>query len=200
MLSAFSSAHAPHSRIASLHLRNAVHPGTGFARRIMAKDDQYAWVSNIVVEGKHLRAVMKGNISLRDLKFTTRMWLNLVCTRLIPFKNTTHISVELANMAHEYNAQLFRLDKVIPSMIQHAVKEAMKPVVGKLGNFYAWVDILKNGVVVLRKEMDSQNAMVLPMDLDINLLVIASESPSMERCPLNDCPIRVNPTESATTK
>ncbi|MCD9638365.1 hypothetical protein HAX54_022265 [Datura stramonium] len=132
---------------------------------------------------------MKGDISCQDLKFEAQIWLYLVCTKLIPSKNTTHVSIEaeevfdlaikrdkdspaikkkklipgisasptpevssntqapplpprnvstmtrgllkLAHMAYDHNAQLFKLAKIIPSMIQHAIKVVMKPVVEK---------------------------------------------------------------------
>ncbi|MCE3215969.1 hypothetical protein HAX54_004222 [Datura stramonium] len=63
---------------------------------------------------------------------------------------------------------LVKLAKVIPSMIHHAIKAVMKPVVDKLGNLCAWVDILESDVAALRKEMEIWNAMVPPMGVDLN--------------------------------
>ncbi|MCD9642624.1 hypothetical protein HAX54_029509, partial [Datura stramonium] len=48
--------------------------------------------------------------------------------------------LKMAQMAHAYNAQLVKLAKVIPPMIQQAIKKAMKLVVDKLGSLCARVN------------------------------------------------------------
>ncbi|MCE3050560.1 hypothetical protein HAX54_047520 [Datura stramonium] len=189
-------------------------------------------LQGIVAEGQPLWAIMKGNISHQDLKFEAGMWLNLVCARLIPSKNTIHVSIEfllvccvsglsalvfgllekacreevvfdfstrrdknslsiksllkVSHMAHDRNAQLVKLDKVISFMIQYAIKETMTSMIKKFGNLRARVDIFEIYVAKLREKMDRWNAMVLPIGHDLNLLAVASEPPSMERSPLDD--------------
>ncbi|MCD7446338.1 hypothetical protein HAX54_004326, partial [Datura stramonium] len=52
--------------------------------------------------------------------------------------------LKLAQMAHDHIAQLVKLAKAIPPMIQYAIKIAMKPVMEKLGSLSARVDVLEN--------------------------------------------------------
>ncbi|MCD7467089.1 hypothetical protein HAX54_004292 [Datura stramonium] len=82
--------------INSTYWAERVRPVIGFARHLAIKEDQYVWVTDAIIEGQPLWVVMKGDISRQDLKFEARMWLDLVCTRLIPSMNTIHISIEVA--------------------------------------------------------------------------------------------------------
>ncbi|MCE3051270.1 hypothetical protein HAX54_049307, partial [Datura stramonium] len=51
--------------------------------------------------------------------------------------------LKMAQVAHSHNAQLLKLAKTIPPMIQQAIKKAMKPMVDKLGSLCAGVDVLE---------------------------------------------------------
>ncbi|MCD7458226.1 hypothetical protein HAX54_037589 [Datura stramonium] len=89
-------------------------------------------------------------------------------------------------MDHDHNAQLVNISRTIPPMIQHAIKMVMKRVVVKLGSLYARVDMLEGKVATLRDEMDRRKAMVLPMDIDLNIPTVVSDSPVAKRSPPDD--------------
>ncbi|MCD9640382.1 hypothetical protein HAX54_025668 [Datura stramonium] len=55
-------------------------------------------------------------------------------------------------------------------------------------------------VDALREEIDRRKSMVLPMIIDLNLLVVASDSPVMERSPPDDLCVRISPIGGATTE
>ncbi|MCD9645104.1 hypothetical protein HAX54_033780, partial [Datura stramonium] len=48
-----------------------------FTKRLVDKDNQFAWVASIISEGQPKWAILKGNIHRHDLKFEARMWLDL---------------------------------------------------------------------------------------------------------------------------
>ncbi|MCD9644458.1 hypothetical protein HAX54_032674 [Datura stramonium] len=73
-----------------------VHLSQDFKRKLADKDDQFEWVAKIIVVGPLHWATTKGVIHWHDLKFEARMLLDLVCARIIPSKNTTHIPIETA--------------------------------------------------------------------------------------------------------
>ncbi|MCD7458225.1 hypothetical protein HAX54_037588, partial [Datura stramonium] len=50
--------------INSIYLAERVHPGTGFIKRLVARDDQYAWVPSVINEGHPFWAVLKGTGAL----------------------------------------------------------------------------------------------------------------------------------------
>ncbi|MCE0482281.1 hypothetical protein HAX54_040944 [Datura stramonium] len=51
--------------------------------------------------------------------------------------------LKLAQLAHDDNAQLVKISKAIPLIIQHAIKATMKPVIEKLRRLCAQVDVLE---------------------------------------------------------
>ncbi|MCE2055832.1 hypothetical protein HAX54_043537 [Datura stramonium] len=63
--------------INSIYWVDQIHHGMGFIRRMAVKNDQYARVTGIIVEGQPLWVVMNGDIHHQDLKFEARMWFNL---------------------------------------------------------------------------------------------------------------------------
>ncbi|MCE3050667.1 hypothetical protein HAX54_047778, partial [Datura stramonium] len=71
------------------------------ARLYFGLDGMEAYMSpsrrhGIITEGQPQWAVLKGEIHFHDLKFEARMWLDFVCARIISFKNTTHVPIEVA--------------------------------------------------------------------------------------------------------
>ncbi|MCD7466296.1 hypothetical protein HAX54_002866 [Datura stramonium] len=103
-------------------------------------------------------------------------------------------------MSWDHNAQLVRIAKDISSMIQHAIKTTMKPVVEKLESLCARVDVLEDDVVVLRKEIDRKKAMVLPIRVNLNILAVVADSPIVERSPPDDWCIKYSLSGGATTE
>ncbi|MCD7472279.1 hypothetical protein HAX54_013316 [Datura stramonium] len=53
-------------------------------------------MAETIVVGQPHWAVLKGIIQCHDLKVEARMWLDLVCARIIPSKNTTHVPIDVA--------------------------------------------------------------------------------------------------------
>ncbi|MCD7451600.1 hypothetical protein HAX54_012761, partial [Datura stramonium] len=52
-------------------------------------------VANLIAKGQPQWATSRGLIHQRDLKFETRMWLDLVDVRLIPSQNTSKVPIEV---------------------------------------------------------------------------------------------------------
>ncbi|MCE0482117.1 hypothetical protein HAX54_040519, partial [Datura stramonium] len=63
---------------------------------ILDKDNQFALVARIIVEGRLQWAVLKGKIHHPKVKFEAHIWIDLVCAHIIPSKNTTHVPIEVA--------------------------------------------------------------------------------------------------------
>ncbi|MCD7463109.1 hypothetical protein HAX54_049973 [Datura stramonium] len=164
----------------------------GFTKGFAARDDQYVWVASIIAEGQPLQAIIKGDISCHDLNFEAGMWLDLVFTHLIPFKNTIHVSIEVAILIVCIMASIhINMGEIIadehsqshPPTIRYAIKLAMKTMVEMIGSLCARVNVLESEVASLRKEMDKWKAMVLPMGIDLNLPIVASDSHVMDKSP-----------------
>ncbi|MCD7446275.1 hypothetical protein HAX54_000085 [Datura stramonium] len=66
-----------------------------FKTKIKYKANQFQWVAHVIALGKPQWAVSKGLIHRRDLKFDARMWLDLVCSRFMPSRNTSEVPIEV---------------------------------------------------------------------------------------------------------
>ncbi|MCD7457680.1 hypothetical protein HAX54_035843 [Datura stramonium] len=64
--------------------------------KVEDKANQFQWVDNLIAKGRPQRAISKGLIHRHDLKFEARMWLYLVCSRLIPSRNTLEVPIEVS--------------------------------------------------------------------------------------------------------
>ncbi|MCD7456274.1 hypothetical protein HAX54_031078 [Datura stramonium] len=65
-------------------------------KKVEDKANQFQWVANIIEIGQPQWAISNGLIHRRDLKFEARMWLDLVCARLIPSQNKTEVPIEVS--------------------------------------------------------------------------------------------------------
>ncbi|MCE2055884.1 hypothetical protein HAX54_043663 [Datura stramonium] len=74
----------------------AIYLGSAFRRKVEDKENQFQWVSGIIARDQPHWATSKGMIHRHDLKFEARMWLDLICARIIPSKNTTQVPIEVA--------------------------------------------------------------------------------------------------------
>ncbi|MCD7467226.1 hypothetical protein HAX54_004546 [Datura stramonium] len=63
---------------------------------------------------------------------------------------------------------------------------AMKPVVYKLGSLCARMDVLKEEVAAMRKEIDKRKKMLPPMDIDLNISSTGHDSPVGDMIPPDD--------------
>ncbi|MCD9638176.1 hypothetical protein HAX54_021952 [Datura stramonium] len=61
--------------------------------------------------------------------------------------------LKIAQMAQVNESQIVKLAKAISSMIQHAIKKAMKPYRDKLRGLYSTVEVLENEVIALRNDV-----------------------------------------------
>ncbi|MCD7470419.1 hypothetical protein HAX54_010289 [Datura stramonium] len=80
--------------INSLYWAEPIKPNSTFHRKVDGKENQFQWVAYISAMGQPQWAISGGLIHHRDLKFEARMWLDLVCARLIPSQNTTEVPIK----------------------------------------------------------------------------------------------------------
>ncbi|MCD7468242.1 hypothetical protein HAX54_006243 [Datura stramonium] len=80
-----------------------------------------------------------------------------------PISPPTSGLLKMAQMDHPHNAQLLKLSKAIPPIIQQAIKTVMMPILDKLRSFCARV--LKEEVVVMMEKMDSPSKGVVAGEL-----------------------------------
>ncbi|MCD9639009.1 hypothetical protein HAX54_023246 [Datura stramonium] len=67
-----------------------------FRNKVENKAYQFQWVANLIANGRPQWAISKGLIHWHDLKFEACIWLDLVCARLIPSRNTLKVLIEVA--------------------------------------------------------------------------------------------------------
>ncbi|MCE3215090.1 hypothetical protein HAX54_000791 [Datura stramonium] len=91
--------------------------------------------------------------------------------------------------------EMLEVTTVSPVADRPAIKMAMKPVVDKLGSLCARVDMLEEEVASMREEMDRQKKMNLPMDIDLNILVVGCDSPVADRSPPDDLCVGYSPSK-----
>ncbi|MCD7467312.1 hypothetical protein HAX54_004659 [Datura stramonium] len=89
----------------------------------------------------------------------------------------------MAQMASAHEAQLARLSKAIPPMIQQAIKMAMKLMINKLGSLCAQVDVLQNEAVSLWEKVNRRREILLPMDFDLNIPPAGQDPPMVDSNP-----------------
>ncbi|MCE3216988.1 hypothetical protein HAX54_009863 [Datura stramonium] len=65
-------------------------------QKIAVKENQFQWVARVIAQGQPQWVVSKGLIHRLDLKFDACMWLDLVCSRLIPSRNASEVPIEVA--------------------------------------------------------------------------------------------------------
>ncbi|MCD9640657.1 hypothetical protein HAX54_026105, partial [Datura stramonium] len=61
--------------------------------------------------------------------------------------------IKLAQMAQVHESQLMKLARIIPSMIQQAIRKTMQPARDKLKGLCTTIEVLEIEVVSLRKEV-----------------------------------------------
>ncbi|MCD9639884.1 hypothetical protein HAX54_024796 [Datura stramonium] len=125
------------------------------------KDIKYAWVEDIIVEGQPLWAVIKEDIH---------------CAMILNFKLRCGLTC----------AQLVKIAKAIPTMIQHAINIAMKHMVEKLSNLSGRVDILVEEVDAWRMELERRKGLGLSMEMDLNIPPVVPSSPVIYRSLVDD--------------
>ncbi|MCD7462549.1 hypothetical protein HAX54_048751 [Datura stramonium] len=101
--------------------------------------------------------------------------------------------LKLAQIARAHNAQLLKLDKAIPPMIQQAIKIAMNQVVDKLGSLCAQYE-----VAFIRKEIYRRKDMIPPMDINLNIPIREPDTTVAERSLLDDWCTGYNPSKGTT--
>ncbi|MCD9643257.1 hypothetical protein HAX54_030555 [Datura stramonium] len=104
--------------INSIYLEKTIPSHPKFHNKLEDKENQLQWVANLIAKGRPQWDTSEGLIHWRDLKFKARMWLNLVCSRLIPSRNTSEVPIEvsilLACIMDQAACPLFRpLDRTV---------------------------------------------------------------------------------------
>ncbi|MCE2055113.1 hypothetical protein HAX54_042004 [Datura stramonium] len=64
-------------------------------QKIEDKANQFQWVAHLIAQGQPKWDVSKGLIHRHYLKFDARMWLDLVCSRLMPSQNTSEVPIDV---------------------------------------------------------------------------------------------------------
>ncbi|MCD7459764.1 hypothetical protein HAX54_041881 [Datura stramonium] len=105
--------------------------------------------------------------------------------------------LKMAQMDCANNAQIFKLARAIPPMIQSSIKTKMKPVVEKLSSLCARVDVLEVEVAAMREEIDRWKELIPHMDINLNIPPSGIDSPLANRSPLDDWCVGYSPTKIA---
>ncbi|MCD9637823.1 hypothetical protein HAX54_021327 [Datura stramonium] len=82
-----------------------------------------------------------------------------------------------------------------PSHDSACYQNGYEATVDNLGNLYAREDVREDQVAAMMEEMDRRKKMMPPMDIDLNILAAASDSPMADRSHPNDWCVRYNPFE-----
>ncbi|MCD7460648.1 hypothetical protein HAX54_044045, partial [Datura stramonium] len=107
---------------------------------------------------------------------------------------------KMAQMARAHNAQLLKLSKDIPPMIQKAIKMAMQPVVDKLGSLCARVDMLEEEVAAKREDLDRRKDRSPPIDMNLKITAAGSALPVENRSQPDDWYVEYSPSEVAEAR
>ncbi|MCE0480864.1 hypothetical protein HAX54_038055 [Datura stramonium] len=82
--------------INSLYWVELIQSHSTFSKKVEDKANQFQWVANMIAIGQPQWSISRGLIHHRDLKFEARMWLELVCERLVPSPNTTEVLIDVS--------------------------------------------------------------------------------------------------------
>lgn len=67
-----------------------------YAQKVATKSDQFQWVASIICVGLQLWYTEEKKISWQDLYFEAKVWLDFICSRIMPSKNNQRVPHKVA--------------------------------------------------------------------------------------------------------
>ncbi|MCD9644611.1 hypothetical protein HAX54_032966 [Datura stramonium] len=145
--------------INSIYLDEPIPSQSIFRNKVENNATQFQLVANLIAKGQPQWAISKGLIRRHDLNFEARIWLDLVCSILMPSLNTSKVPIEVAILlacimdhvhinvgeiiADQFKCKAKQQDTTFPFPTLGALKKALQPVKDKLASLCSTVDVLE---------------------------------------------------------
>ncbi|MCD7461797.1 hypothetical protein HAX54_047131 [Datura stramonium] len=126
-------------------------------------ESQFQWVVNLIAKGLPQWATSKGLIHQHDLKFEARIWLDLVCSRIMPSLNISKVPIEVVILiacimdhvhinvgeiiADQFKHKAKKQATALPFPSLGAIKKSLQPTKDKLASLCSTVDVLERKAV-----------------------------------------------------
>ncbi|MCD7473170.1 hypothetical protein HAX54_014823 [Datura stramonium] len=132
---------------------------------------QFQWVANLIAKGQPQRAISKGLIHQHDIKFEAHMWLDLVCSRIMPSLNMSKVPIEVAILLACIMDHIhINVEKIIADQFKRKPSNKLLHC-----HFLTWM-VQANGMITLVTKIDKEDPAIKWAKFTRNMTLLSSSA------------------------